>query len=339
MTQIPRIDMTPYYAGRPGDRARIASEIDSACREIGFFTIVGHPIQQTALDDLFAVAREFYDLPDNEKFTYAPPKGTIMRGYVPIESQNLARSRGVEAPPDLRECFSIGRVDPMLNQPIAAHPAALFFEPNIWPRHPARFRTVNEAYYRRMESLARDLMRLFALGLGLQEDFFDPYIDDHFATLNMNHYPPLTRPTSDGQFRAGAHSDFGSLTILAQTAGAGGLEVLNKQGQWLRIPPQPEAFVINIGDLMARWTNDRWRSTVHRVSNPAVDRAATDRRQSITFFFHPNYDAAIECLPTCRLADDAPRYAPTKAGEYMRQRLLSVRNLAAKPFENRIRVD
>ena len=135
--------------------------------------------------------------------------------------------------------------------------------------------------------------------------------------MRLNHYAEATRPPLPGQLRAGAHSDYGSLTILLATASAGGLQVRGGDGAWCDVEPVPGTFIVNLGDLMAQWTNDRWVSTLHRVVNPPPDRRAGSRRASIAFFHQPNHDALIECLPTCRRPDEAPRYAPTTSGAHL----------------------
>jgi len=164
--------------------------------------------------------------------------------------------------------------------------------------------------------LATDLMRLFALGLGLDEEHFTPAIDQHITNLTANHYPPVTEAPLPDQYRKGPHSDWGSLTILYQD-GTGGLEVLDRRsGDWVDVPVIPGAYVVNIGDLMATWTNDQWRSTKHRVRVPPPE-SRGQARVSIPYFHHPNWSAVIECLPGCERPDEAPRSAPVTAGTYL----------------------
>jgi isopenicillin N synthase-like dioxygenase len=164
--------------------------------------------------------------------------------------------------------------------------------------------------------------------LDLPDTFFDDKINDNFAALNTYHYPPQTEAPLEGQLRAGAHSDFGSLSILLQQPNAGGLEVMGTDGEWHYLPPQPGRLVINIGDLMAQWTNDRWRSTLHRVVNPPGEIISKQSRISVGFFCHPNYAAMIETFPTCRDPDGGAKYEPVKAGTYMRRKINAVRNPA-----------
>lgn len=329
MQDVPLIDLGDFYGENPARRRALADLVDRACRDHGFLVIGGHRVPPPLIAAAFDTARAFYDLDLAAKLALLPPPHAILRGYAPMASQNLARSRGDEVPPDLRESFLMGR--PELTGAEHAHePAAqAFYQPSIWPAAPAGFQPVYREYFHQMETLARDLMRLFALALDLDENWFDDKIDDHFGILNTINYPAVDRAPQAGQLRAGAHSDFGSLTILAQTEAAGGLEILSHDGAWILIPPIRDCFVINIGDLMAQWTNDRWRSTLHRVANPPPGAAAA-RRQSIGFFCHPNYDAMVECLPSCRGADGSAQYPAIRAGDYMRRKIQAVRGVKAE---------
>ena len=151
--------------------------------------------------------------------------------------------------------------------------------------------------------------------------WFDGAIDRHFSTCPSNLYPEPSGEPLPGQLRTGPHTDFGSLTILAVNDAPGGLQVLLPDGAWHDVRPAPGHFVVNLGDMMGRWTNDRWKSTVHRVVNPPREQATGSRRQTVGFFLHPNYDAEVACLPTCTDADHPPRYAPILAGEHMLAKL------------------
>jgi isopenicillin N synthase-like dioxygenase len=166
-------------------------------------------------------------------------------------------------------------------------------------------------------------MRLFAMALELPEAYFDASINRHISRLRVRNYPALQTAPEPGQLRAGPHSDYGSLTILKTEDRPGGLQVAGKAGEWQDVPHVPGSFVVNIGDMMARWTNDRWVSTLHRVANPPPELAAHSRRQSLVFFHNPNYDAVVECLPGCSDAGTPPKYAPTTSGGHLREKFLS----------------
>jgi isopenicillin N synthase-like dioxygenase len=168
-----------------------------------------------------------------------------------------------------------------------------------------------------MERVATELMRIFAVGLGMDKHFFDDKVDRHITNFSVLHYPEQPKEPLPGQLRAGAHTDYGSLTILKPDNAPGGLQVLGKEGAWIDVPTLPGTFVVNLGDLMAEWTNDRWVSTLHRVINPPRDKALGSRRISMAFFHQPNYDAIIECLPTCSSADRPARYGRPTSGEHV----------------------
>ena len=166
-----------------------------------------------------------------------------------------------------------------------------------------------------MENLASRIMRVFAIALKLPEDFFAPFIDAPVSALRALNYPALSAPSKPGQIRAGAHTDYGSLTILLPQADSRGLEILAPDGRWVEVPPRPGAFIVNIGDLMARWTNDRWTSTLHRVVMP--EEGGAERRQSFAFFHQPNWDAEIVALEACVSPGERPKYPPVRSGPYL----------------------
>ena len=187
--------------------------------------------------------------------------------------------------------------------------------PNQWPAAPAAFRPAMQRYYARLVELGKLLSTGFALALDLPEDFLIAKVNRPTAILRVLHYPPQKPQSPTDGMGCGAHSDYGYLTILAQDS-VGGLQVLNRAGAWIDVPPVPGSFVCNIGELMSQWTNDAYTATKHRVVN------LTGReRYSIPFFFHPNYDVEISCLPSCHGAGNPPRYAPVRSGDYIYKRL------------------
>lgn len=300
-----------------GDDAQVAPAIDRACREIGFLIIGNHGVAPAVTHAAFAAGREFFRLPAEEKLRCTAPDGRI-RGYLPPEGQALARSRGAESPPDLLERFRMGRFG-VADDAYHRARASTWFVPNIWPAHPPGFADALRTYFTTMEALAGRLMRLFALALELPPAYFDDKIDRHISNMYINYYPAQPTPPKPGQLRAGAHTDYGSLTILAPTAAPAGLQVLDRAGAWQDVEPPAGAFVVNLGDLMAQWTNDRWVSTMHRVANPPRESAQSDR-MSLVFFHQPNDDALIECLPSCCL-ETPPKYTPVTSGAHQAGKL------------------
>jgi isopenicillin N synthase-like dioxygenase len=313
---VPVIDIGPFLAGDPAGRKSIPQAIARACEEIGFFTIVGHGIDPELIGAATGAARQFFALPSAEKMPARSADATISRGYRGIGNEGLAATRADQTPPDLKEVFHLGPPDFPHDAYHRATEAQPHFIDNVWPESPARFRPAVTAYYQATEKLAADLMRMFALALTLPEIFFADKIDRHISALRIINYPEQMAAPLPGQLRAGAHSDYGTLTILLGENQPGSLEVHTRNGGWIPVHIPPESFVINIGDLMMRWTNDRWMSTLHRVVNPPEAMAARARRLSLVFFHHPNYDAEVACIPTCSDAANPPRYPPVKAGPY-----------------------
>jgi isopenicillin N synthase-like dioxygenase len=214
------------------------------------------------------------------------------------------------APPDLKEFFHVGPVDVGADAYYTSAEGRQHFTPNVWPAAPADFPRAATAYYRAMSALVVDLMRLAALALSVDERFFDDKVDRSIGTMRLNYYPAQTGVPAPGQLRAGAHTDYGGFTILSGEDVPGGLQVRTRDGRWVDVATSPTRFVVNIGDLLMRWTNDRWLSNLHRVVNPPAGEARA--RLSIAFFNHPNYDVTIECL-----ASQGPaRHAPVRSGAY-----------------------
>ncbi len=321
MGDIPVIDLAPYFTGGAADRQRVAATVGRACEEIGFLVIANHGVSEQTIRDGFQVSREFFARPVAEKRRYAPADPSVPRGYTGFASKSLARTLGLDAPPDLREQFFIGPLAGEAERFAHIEGAARFYGENVWPETPADYRPAMSRLYREMEDLAFSLMRIFALALNLDEHYFDDKIDHHFSTLPSNHYPPPPEDREPEQIRTGPHTDFGSLTILAIDDAPGGLQVEMPGQGWRDVRPAPETLVVNLGDMMARWTNDRWRSTLHRVANPPEALADATRRQSMGFFLHPNYDAEIACLPGCVAPGATPEYPPILAGGHMREKL------------------
>lgn len=326
---VPVVDISPFRTGDAEARAAIAKAVDTACRDIGFLVVSGHGIPEGLLRSVEQVTREFFDLPEAEKIAVLRPAPNVSRGYVGVEGESVGRSRDTSAKAgDLNESFMIGPVDPPAPDYSHAPEAGQHFAKNLWPTRPAALRGVYTQYYRAMGDLAAQLMEIFAVALGLPSDHFADKIDKHISRLRVRNYPAPTTPPRPGQLRAGAHSDYGSLTILATEDRPGGLQVCNVEGHWVDVPIVPGTFVINIGDLLARWTNDHWVSTLHRVVNPEDANAAESRRQSLIFFHNPNYDAEISCLPTCLEPGQQPKYSPTTSGEHLRRLFVTTQNVA-----------
>lgn len=296
---VPIINFAPSRRGNATEKMAVAQQVAQVCEEIGFFVIVEHGVSKQLVDDNYAVTRAFFDLPDKTKCEVG--FNEFGAGYSPFQEESLAASTGAITPADLKESLNIGAIA----------------DRNLLPTKPTQGKTLWTAYFDAMSKLASDLMTIFALALDLPEDYFRDKIDHPSSFLRLINYPDQPTDPLPGQLRAGAHSDYGTLTILRAENAPGGLQVLSRQGEWLDVNIVPESFVINIGDLMMRWTNDRWISTVHRVVNPPRDKSLGSRRQSMVFFHNPNNDAAIEPISSCVDYSHPPKYAPITAGEHL----------------------
>jgi isopenicillin N synthase-like dioxygenase len=284
--QIPVIDVS----GLSGDfaaRRAVAHELRAACVDTGFFYIKGHGTPPSLIQELLHQSRSFFALPMEQKVAIAMANSPCRHGYEPLKAQTLEAG----GPPDLKEGFLAGE------DFAADHPAVLNdpgnVGPNQWPPQLPSFKDVMISYTTEIKALSTTLMRGLALSLDLDEDYFDDFCRDPILTLRLLHYPPQPPNPAPNEKGCGAHTDWGGITVLLQDE-AGGLQVKHADGSWISAPPIPGTLVVNIGDLFARWTNNLYRSTVHRV----VNTSGRDR-YSVPFFLDGRSDHLVSCLPTC----------------------------------------
>jgi isopenicillin N synthase-like dioxygenase len=328
MSNFPIFDLSKFSAATPAEKTSLGRTVDEICRHTGFLAITGHGIPDETISRAWNAARAFFDFPVEKKLAVKMRYAGYPYGYSPLQSEALAKSKGEETPPDIKESFNIG---PLVVPPHTGNESFADFRyaTNIWPTEPAEFEQAWSGYYCALGALAAKIMRVFAVALELPEYYFDAAVNDPISAVRALNYPHQSVAPQPGQLRAGAHSDYGSLTILRADSAAGGLEIFNPQKHWQPVPAVPNGFVVNIGDLMARWTNDRWVSTLHRVVNPPPDATGSTRRQSVAFFHQPNWDAEISCIPTCLAAGESPKYPPVRSGEYLMQKFHSTVKLSS----------
>ncbi|RYF35530.1 MAG: isopenicillin N synthase family oxygenase [Comamonadaceae bacterium] len=294
---IPLIDISALAGGDAAARAAVARQIGRACRAVGFFAITGHGVPDALRADAFAASAEFFALDRAAKEALAIDKLGSNRGYVDFGAEALDdTAQGA----DQKEAFNLIWTDERVRPP------------NAWPPIEG-WRPRVQAYFDAGLSAARRLHIAFAIDLGLPEDFFADKIDRPLATLRLLHYPAPDAGVVDHGLGAGAHTDYGNVTLLA-TDGVAGLEVRTRDGDWVDAPTIPGAFICNIGDCLMRWTNDVYVSTPHRVARPEQE------RYSIALFMDPNADALVSAIPSCVPEGEAPRYAPIDALAYLQSR-------------------
>ena len=319
--QIPVIDLTSFRRGDRATRVRVAKKLGSAAETLGFVVISGHGIDPAIGTLLKEAAIRFFDLPGVTKMVIRRPTNDQNRGYIPYGEETLVRMAGGDSPPDYKEVFAIGPDDVPQDVYFTGDGSYPSFAPNLWPDAPADLRPKMLAYWRQMEKLMRVVGEALAIALDLPDDAFADVLDGrHTSQLRLLHYPPPVGTVEPGQLRAGEHSDVGMMTILRNDPVPGGLQVKIREGEWIDAPAVDNTFILNIGDLLMRWTNDRFVSTLHRVMVPPLDAVGETRRLSIGFFVGPRYNATVECLPTCCGPDDPPKYAPVLVDDYRTHR-------------------
>jgi len=305
---LPVIDISGLTSASAAERQKVGAALHVACVDKGFFYIKNHGVQETLVDDVFSEAAAFFALPAEQKAEVDKAKSKVNRGYEPLQGQTLEPG----TPPDLKEGYYIGP-DHAPDDPRVV--AGMFNHgPNQWPAQRPNFRPVMQAYLGVMLDLSARMMGGIALSLDLPEDHFAGFCADAMATVRLLHYPPQPARALAGQKGAGAHTDFGGLTLLRQDD-VGGLQVWDQSSDgWIHADPISGTYVVNLGDMIARWTNDRYRSTVHRVVN-----ASGRERYSIPFFYTGNYAHTVECIPTCLQPGETPKYPPTTVDAHMRE--------------------
>ncbi|MEH6442434.1 MAG: 2-oxoglutarate and iron-dependent oxygenase domain-containing protein [Oceanospirillaceae bacterium] len=304
---IPIIDISPLYSTDAENWQTVAKAVDAACRESGFFYVTGHSISQERIAELNSLYQSFFALPLDEKLKIDITQTTHHRGYGSIGTEQLDPTK----PADFKETFDMGR------NLAADHPDVLAKKPlhgtNQYPDM-AGFQALVETHYWDMIELGKTILRALAIALKLDPHYFDSSFTEPLSVLRFIHYPAVEKKVDDKQVGAGAHTDYGCITILYQD-NIGGLQVQDKAGNWLDATPVDNSFVINIGDMMARWSNDRYTSTPHRVVNPSGA-----ERYSMPFFVEPNFETRIKTLSGCYSEENPAKYEEVSAGNYLLSR-------------------
>eukprot|EP01023_Acetabularia_acetabulum_P002706 TRINITY_DN1112_c0_g1_i1.p1 TRINITY_DN1112_c0_g1~~TRINITY_DN1112_c0_g1_i1.p1 ORF type:complete len:379 (-),score=45.44 TRINITY_DN1112_c0_g1_i1:465-1457(-) len=281
-----------------------AETIKQACESNGFFYVVNHGVSETLIEKQFEQSRKFFEMPEDEKLKIVVDSNN--RGYTPMKEETLDPQHSSTG--DLKEGMYIGR------EIGAQHPefCCPLHGPNQWPDDNIlpQFRSTMEEYMRGVTHLGYKLLELLALSLGMQPNYFQSMFDRPIILLRPLHYAAQPAAPQQGVFSAGAHSDYGMLTILA-TDGVPGLQIYHKDN-WMDVKHVPNALIINLGDMLERWTNGKYKSTLHRVV-----KKINQERYSTAFFFEPNFDTIVECLPSCVDDKNGAKYPPTTSGQHL----------------------
>lgn len=312
ISPIPLIDVAGLMAPDRSRRLSVATELRRACLDKGFFSIENHGVPAALIDAVLRESRAFFALPMADRLAVGRAHSPCGRGFEPIGGQDLERIGA----PDLKEAFDLGVDLPPDDPRVIAGKENC--GQNQWPPGLPGFRSTMESYFQAMLELAIRLMGAVALSLDLPEDYFTGFCHEPVALLRLLRYPTQPANPSTGEKGCGAHTDWGAMTLLLQDD-AGGLQIRDPAHGWLDAPPRAGTFVVNLGDLMARWTNDRYRSTEHRVIN-----LSGRERYSVPFFFDGNPDYVVRCLPGCSGVAEPAKYPPvTVAGHTEEMRRLT----------------
>ena len=307
---IPSVDLAEFLSGDPVRKAAFVQQLGKAYEEVGFVAVKNHGVPDELIADLYKYVQEFFSLPSEQKRSYEIPELAGQRGYTSFGKEH---AKGSDAP-DLKEFFQYGQV-PRNNFREEEYP------PNITVSEIANFNHTFDEAYRAFEKSGTALLQAIALYLGLDEHYFDDYVHNGNSILRSIHYPPITSEPKSA-IRAEQHEDINLITLLVG-ASADGLQILTKQNEWVGVTSLPEQIVVNVGDMLQRLTNNKLRSTTHRVVNPARELWHTSRF-SIPFFLHPKSSMSLKCLEGCIDENHPKAYEDASAGEYLDERLREI---------------
>jgi len=308
---IPSLDLSDFIKGDPSRRGKFVRALGSAYEEVGFVAIKNHGFSDELRDDLYAQVLDFFALSNEEKEKYQRLYINGQRGYTSFGTEH---AKGNESP-DLKEFWQYGQCvkdNTMLRR---------IYPKNVSVEELPQFNPIGMKTYKKLEEIGLTMLRAIALYLGLPESYFDNYVLNGNSILRAIHYPPITSEPKDA-VRSAEHEDINLITLL-MGASAEGLEVLSRDEQWIKVTALPNHIVVNVGDMLQRLTNNKLRSTTHRVVNPPKEKWA-DERYSIPFFLHPVADMNLACLPNCVDEDHEKAYADMTAGEYLDERLTEI---------------
>ena len=309
------LDLTPLNDG--GSLRELAEELDRACKTIGFFYVKNHGIPDDVLQNMFDATKRYFNIPIEDRMTHKIDD-RFRRGFMP---QGINQHPGFA--PDIKESFEIGMDLPLTHPTVVA--GLPLHGPNQWPSDLPWLREAAETYFKETMALGERLLKVFAIALGMPDHYFLQYCKTPMVQMRLFHYPPQTTPPDKASgFGVAPHTDYGMITLLWQDP-IGGLELRTRSGDWILAPYIDNTLIINLGDLFRRWTNDIYVSNPHRVVN-----RTGQERYSIPMFFNLDFDALVECLPTCQSPGYAPKHQPIRSGDYLLSRFRDVQQYGQK---------
>lgn len=308
---IPVVDLSTFTNGDAATRTAFVEKLGKAFHEIGFVGVVNHGISKQLIDDFYAASKAFFGLPNAVKRQYEVAGMAGQRGYTSFGKEHAKQSQVA----DLKEFYQLGQ------EPTPPIDPSLSYPPNVAVQEKPEFTQLGIQLYKAFEKAGGELLRAIAIHLDLGENYFDQKIHNGNSILRAIHYPPITQEPASA-IRAEQHEDINLITLLVG-ASAGGLQLLNKEDEWLAITPEENEIVINVGDMLQRLTNNYLKSTTHRVVNPPKEEWHLPRL-SIPFFLHPTSNMDLSCLDACVTAERPLAYAPITAGEYLDERLREI---------------
>jgi len=305
---IPSVDLADFTEGNKETKAAFVKELGKAYEEIGFVAVKNHGLSDALCNELYAQVKGFFTLSKEEKEAYEIEGLAGQRGYVSFGKEHAKnKNEG-----DLKEFWHFGQTVED-NDPIKEE-----YPDNVQVNELPKFNAVGREVYQKLEETGREMLRAIALHLNLDENYFDAKIHNGNSILRPIHYPPITHEPKDA-VRAAEHEDINLITLL-MGASADGLQVLNKSGEWISVTALPDQIVVNVGDMLQRLTNNKLKSTTHRVVNPPREKWGTSR-YSIPFFLHPRSEVSLNCLPSCISESQPKNFSDITAGEYLEQRI------------------
>ncbi len=313
-TEIPSVDLEKFNSGSPSEKEEFIKKLGDSFTGIGFVAVKNHGLDPETQNQLYKTWQDFFALDDSTKLKYEVPNLAGQRGYT---SKGVEHAKGRNVG-DLKEFFQLGQLKQGEDSIFSEYPD------NLWPEEIQGIKEVSEKVYRQFESSGKQLLKAIALYLGLEENYFEPKVQNGNSILRAIHYFPIMDPDSvePDAVRAAEHGDINLITLL-MGASAEGLQVLRKDGEWIPITALDDHIVVNVGDMLERLTNKRLSSTLHRVVNPPREKLHLPR-YSMPFFMHPRSEMDLSCLPSCIDEEHPKSFPDTTAGEFLEQRLREI---------------